>query len=279
METPHLTAAIRAAHRAGTTLTGYGGWPDGAERAHTAVRDLAAGVDVLAERAVVETLVAAFPGSSLWSERGGYVAGGGSDVLWIVDPVGDTEGCVHGLPSSAVSVACVAGGRLHAGVVHDPFTREFFYAQRGLGAWRNEVPIAVARTPVLHEALLACAFSARATPGREREYEVFGKLNDASRGCLRTGSAAMNLAHVASGKLAATWGRKLDIWGVAAGLLLVEEAGGRVATDVPIETARTPTVSCLASNGLVHPPLAEALAQILFNTRAPWVPVEVRVHA
>lgn len=89
----------------------------------------------------------------------------------------------------------------------------------------------------------------------------------------------MNLAWVASGKLTAAWGRNLAIWDVAAGLLLVEEAGGRVATDVPIAAARTPTVSCLASNGLVHPPLADALAQILFGSRAPWVSGEVHAHA
>jgi myo-inositol-1(or 4)-monophosphatase len=267
MDTSHLTVAIRAAHRAGRTLTRFYGRLDRVERKDASFREVISEVDTLAERDVVDTLREEFPRSAISSEEAGLLGDAGSDVVWVVDPIDGTVNYVNGIPSCGVSVACLLHGRLYAGVVHNPFTREFYYAQRGLGVWLNEVHIGVSRAGSLGESLLACAFSSRSTPGREREYAAFGVLNDGSRGCLRSGSAAMNLAWVACGKLSGTWGRNLKLWDVAAGLLLVHEAGGLVTLDAPLSArlraGETPGVTCVASNGAIHGALLEGLGGVV----------------
>jgi myo-inositol-1(or 4)-monophosphatase len=267
MDTSHLTAAIRAAHRAGATLKAFYGRLDRVERKDASFREVVSEVDGIAERTIVETLREAFPASTVSSEECGLLGDADSAVVWVVDPIDGTVNYVNGNPTCGVSVACLLEGRLHAGVVHNPFTREFYYAQRDGGVWLNEVRIGVSRAAALGEALLACAFSSRTTPGREHEYAAFGALNDASRGCLRSGSAAMNLAWVACGKLSGTWGRNLKLWDVAAGLLLVHEAGGRVTLDAPLDArlraGQTPGVTCVASNGTVHEALLDGLAPLL----------------
>jgi len=273
MDTSHLTVAIRAAHRAGETLKRFYGRLDRVERKDASFREVISEVDGIAEREIVDTLRAAFPDSAVSSEECGLLGDAGAPVVWVVDPIDGTVNYVNGIPTCGVSVACLRDGRVHAGVVHNPFTREFFYGQRGLGVWLNEVRIGVSRAERLEESLLACAFSSRTTPGREREYAAFGALNDGSRGCLRSGSAAMNLAWVACGKLSGTWGRNLKLWDACAGLLLVHEAGGTVTLDAPLAArlrdGETPAVTCIASNGRIHGALVAALDGLLAAEHGP----------
>jgi myo-inositol-1(or 4)-monophosphatase len=263
MDTPYLSTAIRAAHEGGKILRDFYGRLDRVQRKDSSFRELVSEVDVLSERKIIETVQKAYPQSAVWSEEAGVVGTPSAGVSWIVDPVDGTVNYMNGIPFCAVSVACLVDGRLFASVVHNPFTREYFYAQEGLGVWLNETPIRVSATRSLAEALLSCAFSSKTNPGRDMEYLAFGRLNDLSRGCLRTGSAAMNLAYVACGKFSATWGRKLKVWDVAAGLLLVKEAGGSLWMDVPIGAPDVPAISCIASNGPIHQGLCEHFAGLL----------------
>ncbi|MFB3917623.1 MAG: inositol monophosphatase [Terriglobales bacterium] len=269
MKTPYLTTAIQAAHEGGKVLRAFYGRLDHVWRKDSSFREITSEVDTLSEREIMRVLHEAYPESALWSEEAGFEGPREAGVAWIIDPIDGTVNYVNGFPFCAVSIACVVEGEVFAGVVHNPFTGEYFYTQRGLGAWVNESRIRVSRTPSLPEALLSCAFSSRTNPHRDREYLAFGRLNDLSRGCLRTGSAAMNLAYTASGKFSATWGRKLKIWDVAAGLLLVKEAGGCVTMDAPIHVPDAPTVSCIVSNGLIHDLLRREVAELIAETHGP----------
>jgi myo-inositol-1(or 4)-monophosphatase len=265
MLAPYLITAIRAAHEGGKILRGFYGRLDRVQRKDSSFREVVSDVDVLSERKIMEAVQKAHPQSAVWSEEAGMIGSPTANVLWIIDPIDGTVNYINGIPFCAVSVACMVDGQLFAGVVHNPFTREYFYAQQGLGVWLNETPIRVSGARLLAEALLSCAFSSKSNPGRDLEYQAFGRLNDLSRGCLRTGSAAMNLAYVACGKFSATWGRKLKAWDVAAGLLLVKEAGGCVWTDAHFRAPDLFATSCVASNGPIHQELCDQLPQLLLT--------------
>jgi len=263
MLAPYLITAIRAAHEGGKILRDFYGRLDRVQRKDSSFREVVSEVDLLSERKIMEAVQKAHPQSAVWSEEAGMIGSPSANVLWIIDPVDGTVNYVNGIPFCAVSVACLVSGQLFAGVVHNPFTREYFYAQQGLGVWLNETPIRVSGARLLAEALLSCAFSSKSNSERDQEYLAFGRLNDLSRGCLRTGSAAMNLAYVACGKFSATWGRKLKVWDVAAGLLLVTEAGGCVWTDAHFRAPDLFATSCIASNGPIHQELCNQLPQLL----------------
>jgi myo-inositol-1(or 4)-monophosphatase len=155
--------------------------------------------------------------------------GAAGDRLWVLDPLDGTVNYVFGIPLAATSLAMIENGRLVAGAVYNPFLNELYYAARGFGAYLNERRLRV--HPVSYdEGLHAVAFSNRgeSTTAREREFTLFRTVNDETRGCLRTGSAAMNLCYVAAGRLSGAWGIQGKAWDLAAGLLIAEEAGAAI---------------------------------------------------
>jgi len=268
---PFLTAALALAQRGGALL--FESFGKGLEASRKgAPRDIVTAVDLAIEREFREGIVRRFPGHGVWGEEEGR-EGAGSEFEWIVDPVDGTVNFTAGIPLCAVCLALRHRGRIVLGVVHNPFTREFYYAARGLGAWLNQDRIKVGGASNLSEAVLACAFSSKATPDRDLEFRAFGELNDLSRGCLRTGSAAINFAYVASGRLGGAWGRGTKIWDIAAGVVLVEEAAGKVtfleedprngrlsASSAPgAASSASGRVTLAASNPSIHDALLERL--------------------
>lgn len=260
MKTQFLIRSVTAAFEAGKILKQLYGRLDRVERKDSSFREIITEADRLAEKRIIKILRDSFPESAVWTEESSFIGDSENNLLWVVDPVDGTVNYVNGIPFCATSIACVKDKCLHSAIVYNPFTNEYFYAQDNLGSWLNEVSIKVSRATRVSESLLACAFSSRTTPGRDREYNAFGKLNDISRGCLRTGSAAVNLAYVACGKLSGTWGRHSKIWDVLAGLLIVCEAGGKVTVDKISWEQRNPTVSFIATNGHIHDELLEILS-------------------
>lgn len=258
-----LIKSVSAASEGGKILQQFYGRLSLAERKDNSFREIITEADRLVEKRIIEILMSSFPKSTIWTEESGFIVNGESDLLWIVDPIDGTVNYINGIPFCAVSIACVKDKNLYIGVIYNPFTNEYFYAQRNLGAWLNEIEIKVSKSTDLSESLLACAFSSKATPDRDKEFLAFGKLNDLTRGCLRTGSAAMNLAYVACGRLSGTWGRQLKTWDVMAGLLIVQEAGGEVSVDkIPWEQKGT-VISCIATNGKIHEELQQRLSLFL----------------
>ena len=217
-------------------------------------------MDARAEALVLDRLRAAFPDDAVLGEEGGARAGG-SGRRWLVDPLDGTTNYAHGVPIYAVSIGLEAAGRLALGVLYDPSLDELFVAERGAGATVNDVPCAVSTTATLDESLLATGFpyNVRETPDNNlAEYAAFSLR---ARGVRRLGSAVLYLAWLAAGRFDGYWELRLGPWDVAAGALLVAEAGGRV-TDLDGGPLDLDAPRIVASNGLVHDEMLRVLKAV-----------------
>jgi len=225
--------AVEVANQAGEELLR---WWDRLEekdvRSKSANRDLVTAADLAAEKIIFQRLQKAFPEDGFLGEETG-ARNLDAEHVWIVDPLDGTNNFVHQLPIFAVSVARVSRGVPTVGVVHLPLLRETFTAQRGQGACRNGTAIQVSATTQLANAMLATGFPYRRHLLEDNNLENFNRLFLQQRGVRRMGSAACDLAYVACGRLDAYWELHLSPYDVAAGGLLVKEAGGVVDTIVP----------------------------------------------
>ncbi|GAB5603400.1 inositol monophosphatase family protein [Thermus sp. FJN-A] len=251
---PYLEAMLEAAHLAQGIHTYYleKGFTQGTKSGPT---DLVTQADKESEEALKEFLLARFPEAGFLGEEGG--SEGGKEVRFIVDPLDGTVNYAHGFPFYGVSLALEVEGEVRVGVVMDTSRGEAFYAVRGEGAYRNGRPIRVTERRELLGSLLATGFPYDVAQDPEN-LTYFGRA--LRRGLLvrRPGAAALDLAYVAAGRLEGFWEVKLNPWDVAAGWLLVEEAGGRV-TDLEGRPYRLGHRYIVASNGRIHQALLEAL--------------------
>lgn len=205
--------------------------------------------DVAAERKIVSELARRFPDHRVVAEEEGGRAGAAAEtVVWHVDPLDGTVNFAHGLPLFTVSIAAWQGGVPRVAVVHAPALQETYSARRGGGAWRNGERLAVSRCSALREALLATGFSYQRNEVAANNVREFSELVLQCRDVRRLGSAALDLALVAAGHYDAYWEPFLNSWDLAAGILLVREAGGRV-TDLAGGDAMLARGDVLASNG------------------------------
>lgn len=193
------------------------------------LRDLVSDADLAAESRAIEIVHRHFPNARVLSEEKGETGDKHAQDYWIIDALDGTVNYIHKVPLFSVSVAYFKDGRVQAGSIYIPLADDVYYAERGRGAFKNKHALKVHDLP-LEESLFAASFSGRNfSPNlRHLEFIAFGKVNDASCGCLRTGSAALNLAFLAEGRLNGCWGKAAKHWDIAAGLLLAEEAGARV---------------------------------------------------
>jgi myo-inositol-1(or 4)-monophosphatase len=223
------------------------------------IRDVLTRADLEAERRLVEIIRARFPDHHILTEESGRIPSHGeSPYRWILDPLDGTTNYLHQVPYCAVSVACEEAGELMAGVVYAPFQDELFTAGRGAGAALNGTAIRVSSMDRLEESLLATGFPASPGIPLEPHLAIFARLLRNTQGVRRPGAAALNLAYVACGRFDAFWGADLKPWDIAAGMLLVREAGGRVAGYRDRQDEPFPT-HLIASNGHLH----ELLNQML----------------
>ncbi len=191
-------------------------------------KDLVTDADLASQHAIERTVHAAFPHHAFVGEEGSVDAAAGEvEYRWIVDPLDGTANYVHGLRPYAVSVALARGDELLAGVILDPTHDECFSARRGGGAWCNGERLRVSDCRNLHSAMMAASFAANVQRDSE-EMRHFIEVSLECQSLRRLGSAALNLCYVAAGKLDAYWSTSVKSWDVAAGLLIVSEAGGVV---------------------------------------------------
>jgi myo-inositol-1(or 4)-monophosphatase len=221
--------------------------------------DLVTAADRASESLIVERLRAEFPSHSIVAEEGGGHAGS-SDYRWYVDPLDGTTNFAHDFPVYNVTLALERAGELIAGVIADPTRDELFAAEKGGGAFLNGRRIQVSKVKRLEDSLAATGF-----PSRKRHQNLnvhfFYQLSMLTHGVRRPGAAALDLAYVACGRLDLFWEFNLHPWDIAAGVLLIQEAGG-VCTDMlgaPLDL-RGPHV--LADNGLVHEAAVALFAEI-----------------
>jgi myo-inositol-1(or 4)-monophosphatase len=221
--------------------------------------DLVTEADLAAERVIIERIHSYYPRHSILAEESGesVIIGGANELKWIVDPLDGTTNYSHGYPCFCVSIALERAGVLEIGVIYDPMRDELFAAERGQGATLNDRLIKVSETYDLNRALLCTGF-----PYDVRQREKFARhLHNfimTAQGVRRDGSAALDLAYVASGRFDGFWEEGLNPWDVAAGVLLIEEAGGHISRyDGKAFNIYTPPI--VASNGLVHDAMLRVL--------------------
>jgi myo-inositol-1(or 4)-monophosphatase len=251
-----LEAALSAAKEASEVLRKGFGWQHSVN--YKGEVDIVTEVDEQAERVIKEILLGAFPSYGMLAEESGR-SSGQEDASWIVDPLDGTTNYAHGLPIFAVSIALQRAGEVILGVVHDPMREETYLAERGGGATLNGEPIRVSDTDEQIQALIATGFPYDRAEMPEA-LELFGRFAAITRGIRRLGSTALDLCYVAAGRLDGYYERGIWAWDIAAGGLILEEAGGKV-TDYRGAGLNLEGRQIVASNGYLHPAMMELTAE------------------
>lgn len=221
-------------------------------------KDLVTELDTASESLIVDMLLERFPQHGVLAEEGHYPAGDGCHT-WIIDPIDGTTNFAHGYPWFCSSIALERDGQLTVGVIYNPMTDELFTAAANGGAFLNGRRLAVSQRAPLSAALLGTGFPYDCATHPENNFENFIRFQKAARGIRRAGAAALDLAYLAAGRLDGFWEVKLKPWDVAAGTLLIREAGGTVsAFDGSPYEVRNHRI--LASNGLIHQQMIDMLA-------------------
>ncbi|WP_404788047.1 inositol monophosphatase family protein [Altericista sp. CCNU0014] len=255
-----LDIATEAALSAGAILQSFWGNLESV-REKGRPGDLVTEADAAAEAAVITILKRHFPEHQILAEESGHQGDTVSRFLWAIDPLDGTTNYAHQYPFSATSIALLVDGVPQIGVIFDPFHQELFRAARGLGATRNRQSIHVSQTKILSHSLLVTGFAYDRRETADNNYAEFCHLTHLTQGVRRGGSASLDLAYVACGRLDGYWERGLSPWDIAAGIVLVEEAGGRVSAydRLPLDLA---SGRILATNGYLHDALSAELLKV-----------------
>lgn len=220
--------------------------------------DLVTNADREAEQVIIEMIRARYPEHGIVAEESGMAAGK-APVRWVIDPIDGTTNYAHGLPIFAVSIAVEVEGEIAAGVVYNPASGEKYTAIRGRGAALNGEPISVSTTEELDRSLLVTGFPYSVRETRLNNLDHFENFILRAQAVRRLGSAALDMAYVARGSFDGYWEPEVKPWDVAAGWLLVEEAGG-VVTDLRGRPFTLEAGQVLASNGRIHQAMQSVLA-------------------
>ncbi len=227
MKDPFLNTAIRAARAAGNVIVRAIDRLEDVEVREKSPNDYVTDIDQKAEHEIIRILKKAYPEHSVLGEESGVMEG--NEYQWVIDPLDGTRNFIHGFPQFAVSIALMCSGRLEHGVIYDPLRQELFCASRGQGAWLNERRIRVSRRKNLEECLLGTGFPFRHAPDLLTQYlSTLSALVPVCGDVRRAGAATLDLAYVACGRLDGFWEMGLKLWDIAAGVLLIREAGGMV---------------------------------------------------
>lgn len=223
-----VNIAIKAARRAGGLMIRNLNRLESLSVAEKGKNDFVTQVDQQAEAAIIEVIRDHYPDHSILAEESGV--DGDHEYQWIIDPLDGTTNFMHGFPVFAVSIAVAAAGELQHGVVYDPLRQEIFSASRGQGAQLDGHKIRVSKAASLKGTLIATGFPYRLTEeNMDRYLEMLRKVMIETAGVRRPGSAALDLCYVASGRVDGFWELGLSKWDVAAGALIIREAGGRIS--------------------------------------------------
>lgn len=227
MHEPILNIAVEAARAAGTIITRALKRPDTIKVSEKNHNDLVTEIDQRVEQEIINVVRKAYPSHGFLGEEGGSLEG--DDYLWIIDPIDGTRNFIHGFPHFAVSIAVMHKNKIEHGVIYDPNRQELFTASRGKGARLNDRRIRVADRKRLEECLLGTGFAYRYTDKENPvPAKIFQAMVPACGDIRRAGAATLDLAYVACGRLDGFWEIGLHLWDIAAGILLVKEAGGMV---------------------------------------------------
>jgi myo-inositol-1(or 4)-monophosphatase len=264
----YLSVAVKAVRQAGRILMSHLGRLKAPDVMRKGPSDWVTTVDHASEEAIVKALTKAFPDHTVKAEESAPTTAS-SSYQWLIDPLDGTVNYIHRFPMFGISVALLRFGVLEVGVVYDPLREEMFTARRGHGAWLNGRRIRVSGQPLLKESLLATGFPFRAKRYLDPYLASFRRIFLETGSIRRAGSAALDLAYTACGRLDGFWEMALSPWDMAAGALLIQEAGGRVSDffgrDTYLEAGHI-----TAGNRSIHPRLVRILTPIfqpVFSSR------------
>jgi myo-inositol-1(or 4)-monophosphatase len=221
------------------------------------VLNLVTDADRRAEQAIVDLLRATYPSHRILAEERG-ASGVGSDYRWVIDPLDGTTNFAHGFPVYCVSIALEYRGEIILGVVRDGTRDELFVAEAGHGAFLNDAPLRVSKVARLSQALLVTGFAYDILENPQNNLDHFSRFSLCAQGVRRTGSAALDLCYVAAGRFDGFWELKLNPWDMAAGSLMVTEAGGRMS-NFKGDGFSIYGGEMVGSNGLIHAAMLDVL--------------------
>ncbi len=226
---PMLNVAIKAARAAGAIINRAAIDVEAVRISQKQVNDFVTEVDHAAEKIIIETLLTAYPGHGILAEESGSQHGAkDSEFVWIIDPLDGTTNFIHGFPVYCVSIALSVKGKIEQAVIYDPSRNDLFTATKGRGAYMNERRIRVSKRTQLKDCLISTGFPFRPGDNFKSYMNMMGEVMQRTAGLRRPGSAALDLAYVAAGFADGFFETGLAIWDIAAGSLLVTEAGGLV---------------------------------------------------
>ena len=246
-----LNVAIEAAKEAGKFLKHNLGKVKEITVKNGQEKNLVTEIDKKSEELVVSIIRKHFPGHDILAEESGSEHGKQSEYRWIIDPLDGTTNFTHGLPIYCVSIGLERKGEVIAGVIYDPNLDELFSAEKGRGAFLNGRRLRVSQTPSLNQSLLVSGFPYNVSENPDNCLEHFVNFVIECQGVRRMGSAAIDLAYVAAGRYDGFWEVHLNAWDMAAGVILIREAGGKI-TGFDGDEINICGKKVVASNGIIH---------------------------
>jgi len=251
-----LTIAIRAARIAGDIIQRSAENVDRLTINKKSKNDFVTKVDLMAEQEIIKIIHTAYPDHAILAEESGEHKG--NDYVWVIDPLDGTTNYIHGYPQYAVSIALKNKGKIEIGVIYDPLRDELFTAEKGAGATLNSRRIRVSKQININQALLGTGFPFKYPEHFDSYLMMFKTLMGDTAGIRRAGSAALDLAYLAAGRLDGFWEIGLKQWDMTAGILLIQEAGG-VITDFSFNDDFLKSGNLIAGNPKMHQAMYKAI--------------------
>ncbi|HXR95025.1 MAG TPA: inositol monophosphatase family protein [Rhizomicrobium sp.] len=255
---PALNVMVAAARKAGRPLIRDFGELENLQISMKGPADFVTTADKRTERILIEELTKARPGYGFLGEEGGVVEGRDKTHRFIIDPIDGTTNFMHGIPQFAISIALEREGQLVSGVVYNPVTDDLFTAEKGHGAYLNDKRLRVAARKELAPAVIATGLPFLGKEGHDRALAEMGAVMEATAGIRRMGAASLDMAFVAAGRFDGFWEHGLHPWDMAAGIVLVREAGG-VVSDLNGSDQMLTNGQMLTANEHLHPQLLRLL--------------------
>ena len=245
---PTINIFEKAARKAGKVIVRDFGEIENLQIESKSLGDFVTNTDLKVEEIIFDTLNYYFPDCTYLSEEKGKI--NGNDEMIVIDPIDGTTNFIHGIPYLGIVISKIINNEILDGIIFNPITNDFFWASKGKGAWCNNKRLRVSKRQKFEECIIGTGI-----PHTTKQYDnYFNEINNIAKSCSgirRMGSAAIDLAYVASGKLDGFWERNLNIWDVSSGVLLVKEAGGKISEPNGNEWNAS-SKDILASNLLIH---------------------------
>ena len=253
-----LNVMVAAAYKAARGLLRDFGEVEQLQVSKKGPADFVTAADIRAERTLLSELARGRPDYGILSEERGATEGKGSNRRWLVDPLDGTTNFLHGLPHFCISIGLEEDGQIVAGTIYDPLRDELFWAEKGAGAYVNDQRLRVSARGDLQDAIVATGIPHHGGTGYEAFLKQLTTVMGAVSGVRRFGSAALDLAYVAAGRYDGYWEAGLDPWDMAAGIILVREAGGYVS-DFEGKDKMLQSGNIIAANDSLHRPITKLI--------------------